>query len=323
MSSASRIQHFLEEAGVQKIKPSGENLIGLCPFHQDNHRSFSMNVTTGQYICFSEACGESGGLLSFLINACDYSYKRARKEAERFGVVLERSKYDDVSLDFPEWRSRRMGVQSPLLQEKLLGLYDFCPRYLVDRMFDRAFLKAWEVGYDFETEKVVLPVRDAGGSLVGITKRATDGSFPKYLHLKFKKSNFLYGENRQGDWVRGQMVWCGEGHLDAIAIRQMKVRNVVSTMGSRVSGVQIKRLGKLARKHGGIVLAYDNDSDGVSATKRIGDELLETGERNVFVAAAYPDGFKDPGDLLEMGTWGQMQTFFADVERYDRWRLDN
>lgn len=314
--SSDLIEKWMTEAGCTMIKPSGENLISLCPFHEDHHRSFSMNTQTGKYICFSESCGEYGGVLSFLLNACDYTFKRAKKAAIRFGALTEQAKYDDVSVDLPAWGARRKIIlEDTVMEEKHLGLYDFCPTYMVQRGFDKKTLREWEVGFDYEANRVTIPVRDHMGRLVGMTKRAIDDAWPKYLHLNFKKSKILYGEHKSSNRVP---VWVGEGQIDALALWSLLGVNVVSTMGARVGNEQIQRL----KQYPKVILAFDNDDDGVSATLRTGDVLTAAGKKEVFVADRYPPGLDDPSDLMQHGNLGQVMEFHRNLTPYSLWVLD-
>ena len=317
MNVEERIQAWMETAGCRLIKPSGDNLISRCPFHDDHKRSFSMNVETGRFICFSESCGEQGGLMSFLINACDYSVKRAKKVALEFGELSALNA--GVWEMLPAWNERTKKAEADAYPERFLGLYDFCPKYMLDRGFSKSTLREWEIGYDFETKRVTIPVRDAGGRVVGMTRRATKASQEtKYLHLNFQKSHHLYGRNKV---TPNAPVYVGEGQLDAIALYQMGVR-AVSTMGARVSPEQLRLLYAV----GDVVLAYDQDRDGMSATTRIGNYFLERG-RNCRVATHYPnrehpDGGKwDPGDVMRYGTGEEQKRFLTRLEWFDLARL--
>jgi DNA primase len=330
--STEAVESWLTEAGCTNIKPSGENLISTCPFHENRTgRSFSMNVHTGQWICFTEYCAEQGGLLSFLIKACGWTYKKALRVAIRYGALQELEKdYDETEDYLPDYADRRKRATKELngkiFPERYLALYDFCPEAMTKRGFSKSILREWEVGFDFETNRITFPVRNAAGALVGFTKRSTiPGDEPKYLHLNFKKSRFLYGEHRtRPAAARVVDVWVAEGQPDAIALAGMDPGvNALSTMGSKVSKTQIE----LARKYPYVVLAFDHDSSGKKATQTMGDGLLEVGHRGVFVATGWPereppDGEKwDPGLVLQYGTPEEKKRFISEKLPYDQWSL--
>jgi putative DNA primase/helicase len=316
--SLEQIQAYMEAAGVGKIKPSGDNLIGTCPFHEDTHRSFSVNVHTGQFCCFAGSCGEQGGLFAFLVKGCGYTAKKAQGIAEEYADSFEgKGTEAGWQTEFPAWADRRRSAETQeVIQEKLLGLYDFCPKYMREnRGFLKETLRRWEVGYDFETERVTFPVRDEDGHFIGLSKRTTKNEDPKYLHLGFKRSRVLYGEFFVPQAAR--RVWVAEGQIDALALWQMGVNYPVSTMSAKVGKRQIERL----RRYAKVVLAYDADLDGRVATKKIGDALIEAGHREVYVARSYPEGVKDPGDLLQSEP-EEVRRFIAALEPYDHVRLD-
>lgn len=311
------IQQFMEQAGVGMIKPSGDNLIGTCPFHDDKRRSFSMNAQTGQFICFSANCGEQGNLYSFLVRGCGYSEKRAQ---EISGEWQERADVEgsDWEVDMPTWgeRRREQKDEQPQVEESMLGLYDFCPKYMTQkRGFTKATLRRWEIGYDYETERVTIPVRDHLGNLVGISKRTIHRNVdPSYLHLGFKRSRLLYGEFF---CPKDAEVWPTEGQFDALALWQLGVPYPVSTMSARIGDSQIKRL----KRYPSVVLAFDNDRDGIKAAMRVGDALIEAGHPSVYVARNYGDA-KDAAELLRKGEVKAQRRFTSTREPYDLVRLE-
>lgn len=316
--SIEQVQRFMEMAGAGKIKPSGDNLIGTCPFHNDTHRSFSMNVYTGQFCCFSESCGMQGGLLAFLIKGCGFSFEKAKDYADEWSTWEGKGTEAGWETEFPSWEQRRRGGESQEpIPERLLGLYDFCPKYMTKkRGFFREVLQRWEIGYDFELDRVTFAVRDEHGNLIGFSKRATrSGVDPKYLHLGFKRSQVLYGEFFVPQTSRE--VWVTEGQIDALALWQMGIPYPVSTMSAKVGQRQINRLARYSR----VVLAFDDDEDGRSAARKVGDHLLENGHRHVYVARQF-GRFKDPGEILEKGTVRRIYRFTAAREPYDLVRLD-
>lgn len=310
------LERYLQEAGCTLIKPSGTQWIACCPFHADTHRSFAMNAETGQFCCYAEHCGAQGGLLSFLVEGCSYSYKKALRVVETLGLWSDFNEGAEIE-ELPDWKSRHgIGREAAAdVKERMLGLYDFCPTYMRQRGFTKQILRKWEVGFDFELNRVTFPVRNDQGILLGFSKRAINDEYPKYLHLGFKKSQVMYGAHFVGTY---NTVWVGEGQTDVIALDQFGVTDgahVVSTMGARVSDDQVMWLRAFKT-----VLVFDNDADGRSATKRIGDKLLEWGHRDVYVASSYPDGAKDPGMLVRYPD-KTVRRFLAELESYDLWRL--
>lgn len=318
----SRIERWMELAGATDIKESGEQLIARCPFHSDTKRSFSVNPETGQFICYAESCGEYGGLYALLIRGCGFAPKRAMKLAEEFGAFEAYGRRADDWEELPDWQSRgKPPEEKEGMAERLLGLYDFCPRMMRKRGFTKDTLKRWEVGFDFETDRITFPIRSSSGVLMGLTSRATRrDQLEKYLHLNFKKSNVLYGEHLFSHCGGKARVWITEGNADTLALDQYFREHETAdfslgTLGSRVSQKQIK----LMAKYRNVVLAFDNDDDGIRATMKVGEGLLDRG-RVASVASRYPKDVKDPAEIMEKRSH-KMGRFVRRLEPFDLWRL--
>lgn len=316
-----KIQKWLVESGAKRIRlsPTG-NFVSTCPFHEDNAPSFSINGTTGLYHCFSQSCGAVGNAYTFVTRALGWAKARA---VEEFGAWTDTDADRVVGelAKFPEYADRlRSGSTSTSelsISSHTLGAYNFCPKYLLQRGFDKSVLAAWEIGYDLTTGRVTIPVRSLDGMLVGISKRADEGTpGAKYVHLGFNKGSFLYGADQA---PKGSEVWVGEGQLDAVALDQFGLPKgfAVSTMGARVSDAQIKLLSLYRR----VVLCFDHDLDGVTATLRVGDGLVQTAVEEIFVADKYPEHIKDPADLLKSSP-EHRDAFVNQLTPYELWSVN-
>lgn len=294
------IWKWLAQSGAQKLRYSGSgNIVSTCPFHKDSKPSFAIRMDTGVFVCYSGKCGASGNLINFLMTGLGWRYRKASEAAERLDIP---SLDDPAVYTLPEYARRKQAdveVSEATIREGHLGLYRFCPQYLLERGFRRDVLRDWEVGYDFGTSRVTLPVRDASARLVGLSKRGTlDYQEPKYLHLGFKKAQHLYGSYRA--WDRIDLAVVCEGQLDAIAWAQLLEGCTsavpLATMGSRVSDGQIRWLAKHCSR---VILGFDNDKDGWITATKVGDELNRRMKPGAVSAIAnWPDGVKDFGDLL-------------------------
>ncbi|MFN2145378.1 MAG: DNA primase, partial [Anaerolineales bacterium] len=125
--------------------------------------------------------------------------------------------------------------------------------------------------YDRFRNRVIFPIRDGRGRMVGYGARAIDPEdMPKYLNspqtVLFDKSNLLYGLDKARRSIRGEdQVVIVEGYLDVIGPYQAGFTNLVSTMGTALTEEQLRQLKRLTRK---IVLALDADAAGEKATLR-------------------------------------------------------
>lgn len=318
MASVDVLIKYMEQAGCKRIRLAGDgfNLVSTCPFHDSRSGvQFAMSTSNGAYCCYSGRCGASGGLAQFLREAAGYSKEEAELLSKDI-VDSEEVTEDDILFD----EEPEEGLEA--LDAGTLGIYSFCPRYLVDRGFLPRVLRTWEIGYDFDGDSVVIPVRDPRKRLVGISRRpvVTHGG-TKYLH-PFSKGGVLYGP-----WAKRKPVgtaWVGEGQLDAIALDQLLQEHgidgvPVSPMGSRISRIQVKALSKFDS----VILAFDNpaiDEDGLKTTLRVGDELVESMDAGcVFVARNF-GASKDAADLLKKSKRRQLK-FLTTLEPYEEFRL--
>jgi hypothetical protein len=254
----------------------------------------------------------------FLQKALSWSLSKALDAAEALGVSTFVSG-EDVSDLMPEYLDRhKVNTRShnPKATEQMVMVYSGAPKYLIERGFTPDSLRTWEIGYDSEAERVVIPVRDADGSIVGFSRRATKkDQKPKYLHLDFAKGQYLYGMHLI---IGKSRLVVTEGQLDAIAA-STETYGAVATMGSRVTKEQIRLMRGFQR----LYLAKDMDRDGDEWTTRIGEALLPFYRPgHIKVCARYRGGAKDPAESLELGgLHGLFTKSSGFFEPYEDWRL--
>jgi hypothetical protein len=152
----------------------------------------------------------------------------------------------------------------------LLGVYERCPRYMLNRGFTMATLRSWDVGYDAEENRVTFPVWSADGSrLLGFTKRRAyeteDPMDPAYLHVGFRKGLVLYGQHRVAGVSERYPLFVHEGTPSVLWQSQQGFPNGVATLGSRVSQEQVDLLSGYSY----VVLCFDDDDAGRKATLRV------------------------------------------------------
>ncbi|MBI4497453.1 MAG: DNA primase [Chloroflexi bacterium] len=163
--------------------------------------------------------------------------------------------------------------------------------YSTDELVEAGLLIPGESGvYDRFRGRVMFPLRDPRGRLVGFGARSLDGSPPKYLNSPqtpfFDKGGLLYGLDLARDAVRraGRVVIV-EGYLDAIMAHQAGFANVVASMGTALTERQVRLLRGLAPQ---IVLALDADTAGEEATLRGVTVLAESLDHKVAPVPAPP-----------------------------------
>lgn len=151
--------------------------------------------------------------------------------------------------------------------------------FLRDRGFDEAdmveagAISARDSGgyYDRFRHRIMIPIRDARGRMAGFGARIVDpDDVPKYLNSPqtpiFDKGGMLYGLDKARKAIRQQdQAVIVEGYMDVIGLYQEGYQNAVSTMGTAITEVQLRRLKRYSRR---IVLALDADAAGLQATLR-------------------------------------------------------
>lgn len=308
------VQKALLGLGVEEAAPtpSGE-LISRCPLpgHEDNSPSFAVNKDTGLWRCYG--CKSKGSLAQLASVLRGISIREAVKSYANF-EPLE----DEVWPEPLPASRKRQG--SSYLPESQLSMYSlYCPEHMRERGYTARFLKAQQIGFDFDSLRVVFPVRDVLGGLVGITRRAVGQEQPKYLHTKFSKGSHLYLGHLLNDYddVAGfeKLLFISEGHTDALRLtllgqrvssvfsRKLKEEGyffggAVATMGGPPT-MQQARL--CARASDSVALAFDNDAAGGSFELDALDKLLDAGVRYVF-RMSYSG--KDPDGLSGNDSFG-------------------
>lgn len=288
----SFVQQALLGLGVEEAQPtpSGE-LISRCPLpeHDDNSPSFAVNKATGLWRCYG--CKAKGSLAQLAVRLRGISLREAIQGYANFESL------EDASWPEPLPPSRKNATKQ-YLPEAQLAMYSlYCPEHMRDRGYTASFLKTMQIGFDFDSLRVVFPVRDVSGGLVGITRRAIGQEQPKYLHTKFAKGSHLYLGHLLNDYDdvsgREKLLFISEGHTDALRLtllgqrissvfsRKLKEEGyffggAVATMGGPPTRDQARLC---ARASDTVALAFDNDTAGGSFELDALDKLLDAGVR--------------------------------------------
>jgi DNA primase len=162
---------------------------------------------------------------------------------------------------------------------------------------------------DMFTGRLTIEIRDARDRIIGFGARTLDGSEPKYLNTPqtdaFDKSSILYGLNWAAESIRASNeAVVVEGYMDVIAAHEHGFTNVVASMGTAVTGMQLDSLSRHATAGGTgtIILCLDSDAAGEAATMRalegVTAELSTGRRRGIEVKVARPDGGKDPDEAI-------------------------
>ena len=286
------------------LQKSGRTFKANCPFHTEKTPSFIVNPERQSWHCFG-ACATGGDIFNFIMRAENLQFGDAlRMLAQRAGVELSNAPNREQSNTihsvnnaaatyFQEVLESELGaaareyldgrsVGRQARQDFKLGLsadrWDGLIQYLRTHGYKRedaiaaGLVREGENGqvWDFFRNRLMFPIFDRNGNIVGFGARALDDSNPKYINTAqteiFDKRSTLYALNFANAEIRqtGTAVIV-EGYMDAIAAHEHGYKNVVASMGTALTENQVSQLRSLARE---FVLALDPDEAGQEATLR-------------------------------------------------------
>ncbi|HOK42076.1 MAG TPA: DNA primase [Thermoclostridium caenicola] len=323
-------------SGYVKLEKKGRSYWGLCPFHNEKTPSFSVEPNKQFFYCFGCNKGgsvihfimnienlEFVEALKFLADRAGIALPETedpqeREKAEQRKVILEinrqaarfyfRSLAGKDGLKAQNYLKKR-GLLAKTIKQFGLGYapaeWDGLTRELLKQHFPADLLiksglsiraKSGELVDRFR-DRIMFPIFDIRGNIVGFGGRVLDGSMPKYMNSPdtpvYNKSRELYGLNyaRMSPSKRLLIV---EGYMDVISLHQAGIDFAVASLGTALTRMQAWILKKYSEE---VIIAYDSDSAGQAATMRGLDILEETG-CNVKVLIL-PEG-KDPDEYIRI-----------------------
>ena len=289
------------------LTKKGANYWGLCPFHHEKTPSFSVNEDKQIFHCFGCGKGGGVYRFLMEMESLSFPeavQKLAQQEGmtvpdqgrggqnwqERRRRILELNK--QAARFYREQLSRPEGeAVAEYIREKRRISPKFSARFglgaapdswdaLIRAMGEQGYDKAelLEAGlavagknggiYDKFRNRLMLPVIDARGDVIGFTSRVMDDSQPKYMNTPetaiFKKRSILYGINYAKKTRRPYFILV-EGNIDVITMHQAGFDNTVATMGTALTEEHVRQLGRYTKE---LVLCLDNDEAGADATQR-------------------------------------------------------
>ena len=307
---------------------------GCCPFHEEKRPSFKVFVD--HYHCFG--CNAHGNAIEFLQNHLGMSFPdSARFLAERIGMTLEETQGHNRTRDSNEDRLLKtldnacrkfqkllfdkeanaalVGLRERGLDDETIACFGigYAPESWNTLSGDGAFLQKDLIStglasqrqnqngcYDFFRGRIVFPVNNSDGRIVGFGGRLVAGAGPKYLNTEetslYRKGHLLFGIKQARNSIRktGVVVVC-EGFFDVVIPFQHGFKNVVSACGTGLTEDQIAQLFSLSNK---LVFCFDGDSAGAKATWRAAEMMVEKmGEGQEVCLCIMPSGH-DPDSLV-------------------------
>ena len=301
------------------LTKKGGNYFGLCPFHNEKTGSFSVSPDKQIFYCFG--CKKGGGVINFIMEEENLSFPDAvRFLAKRAGLEVPEENADresgrlrqrvlalnrDAARFYYEMLHRPEGaaVAGYLERRKIsrkvamdfglgasLDAWDSLITAMTEKGYTKAELLAAGLAvqnnrgrlYDKFRSRLIFPVIDVRGDIVGFGGRVLDKSEPKYMNtpetITYSKRRILYGIHLAKKTKRPNIILC-EGNIDVITLHQAGFDNAVASMGTALTTEQTRLLSRYTKE---LVLCYDNDNAGRAATQKA-IELLNNSEFTVKV----------------------------------------
>ncbi len=316
---------------VPLTKRTGANLFGLCPFHGEKTPSFSVNPERQIYHCFG--CGKGGGVVNFVMEIENLSFPDAvRFLAQRAGMEVpddgfdpdrgKRSRLLELNRDAARYFHERLlepsGAPAQAYVEKR-GIVPMVKRFglgyapegwqnLTDAMMDRGYSRQELVDaglarvgksgglYDYFRDRLMFPVIDVRGAVIGFSGRILSDGEPKYLNSPdtrvYSKSRSLFALNLAKKSKSGYIL-LAEGNIDVVSLHQAGFDSAVASLGTALTEDQARLISRYTTQ---VVIAYDADAAGQKAAQRaIG--ILQKHDLKIKVLQI--PGAKDPDEFIQ------------------------
>ena len=293
-----------------QLKKGGANFMGLCPFHNEKSPSFTVSQSKQFYHCFgcgvhgtaigflmehlgvsyveaitdlardagmtvpqeqrgdSQAAREAPGLLQTLEQASEFYRNRLKDSPVAVDYLKQRGLSGQIAKKFAlgyapsGWRALEASFEkydaSELVTAGLVIVGDSSEDDQPKKRYDRF------------RERVMFPIRNPKGQVIGFGGRVIGDGEPKYLNSPetpvFSKGRELYGLFEGRDAIRtSNMAIVVEGYMDVVMLAQHGIENAVATLGTATSPVHIQKLMRIVDR---IVFSFDGDKAGRRAARR-------------------------------------------------------
>ena len=308
-------------------------MFGLCPFHSEKTPSFSVSPDKQIYHCFG--CGKGGGVISFIMEIENLSFpdavaflarranmplpeqendreskKRARilalnRDAARFYYEQLQSPAGERARDY----MARRGISKTTATNFGLGCapdqWDALEKAMREKgytdyeLFDAGLIKKGRNGgwYDTFRDRLMFPVIDVRGNVIGFSGRILGENGPKYLNSPetsvFNKGSNLFALNLAKKSKNGYILLT-EGNIDVVSLHQAGFDSAVASLGTSLTAEQARLISRYSSQ---VIIAYDNDGAGQKAAQRA-IAILE--KLDLKVKVLQMSGAKDPDEFIRL-----------------------
>lgn len=339
---------------VRLTKRSGANQFGLCPFHSEKTPSFSVSPDRQIYHCFG--CGKGGGVINFIMEIENLSFPEAVEFlAKRVGMPIpeeensaeskrrrrmldlnrDAARFFHTCLKAPEGRAAQAYMNArqitpPTATRFGLGAapdtWDSLRNamhelgYRDQELFEAGLVRKGKSGgfYDTFRGRLMFPVIDVRGDVIGFSGRILGDGEPKYMNspetLVFNKSRNLFAMNLAKKSKSGYII-LAEGNIDVVMMHQAGFDSAVASLGTSLTAEQARLISRFTNE---VVIAYDSDGAGKKASQRaIG--LLE--KLDVKVKVLSMTGAKDPDEFIKLKGADAFRNLLEKSENHIDYRL--
>lgn len=312
----------------------GRNYVCSCPFHSEKTPSCTIFTDTQSFYCFG--CGAGGDVITFTMKVENLDFTEAVKLlAQRSGLEVPHENSRDSQLAKRKTRIYEMNrIAANFFYTQLIKGNDKSGlKYFADRKLSPQVIKKFGLGYapdswtmltdmlrskgysddeivdawlgsrskkgtvyDIFRKRVMFPIVDLRGNIIGFGGRVLDNSQPKYLNTGatpvFDKGSNLFSMNFAKNADTKRLILC-EGYMDVIAVNQAGFDNAVATLGTAITANQARLMSHYAEE---IIIAYDSDGAGQKATQKAINHFADVGMRTRILRM---DGAKDPDEYIK------------------------
>jgi DNA primase len=340
------------------LKRTGTSMVGLCPFHKEKTPSFHVTPDRQLFHCFGcNASGDVIEFVRMaenldFVDTVKFLAERANisldfNKFSKEDSILYKQKQTILEVNKEAARFFRDTLVSPKGAEML--------KYILGRGLNKESVKAYGIGcapdgwdslfghltekgfdrgdilnsgvsvysdkgriYDRFRDRLMFPIIDIRGNVIGFGGRYIDDRKPKYLNSPetpvFNKRQNLFSLNIAKNFAEGELVLV-EGYMDVISLYQNNIKNVVASLGTAFTPEQARLASRYARS---IVICYDTDEAGIKAANHAID-IFKGLDVKVKILSL-PSG-KDPDDYVMKNGGERFKALVSNAESVAGYRI--
>lgn len=281
-----------------KLKPSKQELLGLCPFHTEDTPSFYVNPSKQLFYCFG--CQQGGNVINFRAKISGLTLQDALEAlAKDYHIQLKREPKlkgfrDVLSLANEYYQERlkrnemaRSYLYKRNLSDKTIEKFEIgyaesgwnnlnqIQGFSVEKALDIGLMLKGDKGtYDRFRKRIIFPIRSHQGQLVGFGGRAIGDEKPKYINSSdsavYHKSELLYGLYQALKESKKDLIVV-EGYMDVISLHQVGFEGAVASLGTAFTVEQFQLISKYAKR---VTFCFDGDLAGRNAALKAFHTIL-------------------------------------------------